>query len=39
MALPPSAFFLLGLLVWLVRTIRPEQVEPAPEEQRGEVPR
>jgi Na+-transporting NADH:ubiquinone oxidoreductase subunit D len=39
MALPPSAFFLLGLLVWLIRTIRPEQVEPAPEEQRGEVPR
>lgn len=33
MALPPSAFFLLGLLVWLVRTLRPEQAEdegPAP---------
>jgi Na+-transporting NADH:ubiquinone oxidoreductase subunit D len=27
MALPPSAFFLLGLLVWAVRTIRPEQRE------------
>lgn len=27
MALPPSAFFLLGLLVWAVRTIRPEQAE------------
>ena len=30
MALPPSAFFLLGLLVWAVRTFRPEQAEPAP---------
>lgn len=33
MALPPSAFFLLGLLVWIVRTLRPEQAEdegPAP---------
>jgi Na+-transporting NADH:ubiquinone oxidoreductase subunit D len=39
MALPPSAFFLLGLLVWLIRTIRPEQAERAPEEQHGEVPR
>lgn len=28
MALPPSAFFLLGLLVWAVRTLRPEQAEP-----------
>ncbi len=28
MALPASAFFLLGLLVWAVRTIRPEQAEP-----------
>ena len=27
MALPPSAFFLLGLLVWAVRTNRPEQRE------------
>ncbi len=27
MALPASAFFLLGLLVWAVRTIRPEQAE------------
>ncbi len=36
MALPPSAFFLLGLLVWAVRTIRPEQAEPAPDEQSGE---
>jgi Na+-transporting NADH:ubiquinone oxidoreductase subunit D len=31
MALPPSAFFLLGLLVWVVRTIRPEQAEPVQE--------
>jgi len=27
MALPPSAFFLLGLLVWAVRTWHPEQAE------------
>ena len=27
MALPASAFFLLGLLVWLVRTLHPEQAE------------
>jgi len=26
MALPPSAFFLLGLLVWAVRTWRPEDI-------------
>jgi len=25
--LPPSAFFLLGVLVWIVRTLRPEQAE------------
>lgn len=25
--LPPSAFFLIGLLIWLVRTFKPEQVE------------
>lgn len=30
MRLPPSAFFLLGLLVWAVRALRPEQAEPAP---------
>jgi len=30
MALPPGAFFLLGLLVWAIRTVRPEQAEPAP---------
>ncbi|MCK5166556.1 MAG: NADH:ubiquinone reductase (Na(+)-transporting) subunit D [Rhodospirillaceae bacterium] len=27
MGLPPSAFFLLALLVWLVRSINPEQAE------------
>ncbi len=27
MALPPSAFFLLGLLVWVVRTLKPEHAE------------
>ncbi|MDH5771810.1 MAG: NADH:ubiquinone reductase (Na(+)-transporting) subunit D [Rhodospirillaceae bacterium] len=27
LGLPPSAFFLLALLVWLVRTINPEQAE------------
>jgi len=32
MALPPSAFFLLGLLVWAIRTVRPEQAEPAPDD-------
>ena len=39
MALPPSAFFLLGLLVWAIRTIRPEQVETAPDTRGGGVPR
>ena len=29
MLLAPSAFFLLGLLVWAVRSILPEQTEPA----------
>lgn len=28
MLLAPSAFFILGLLIWAIRTIRPEQVEP-----------
>lgn len=27
--LPPSAFFLIGLIVWSLRTIRKEQMEPA----------
>lgn len=27
MLLPPSAFFIIGLFIWFVRTIRPEQVE------------
>lgn len=29
MMLAPSAFFLLGLMVWGLRSLRPEQVEPA----------
>ena len=37
MALPPSAFFLLGLLVWAIRTIRPEQAEAAPDGKSGEA--
>jgi Na+-transporting NADH:ubiquinone oxidoreductase subunit D len=27
MLLPPSAFFLIGLLIWAIRTAKPEQVE------------
>ena len=27
MLLPPSAFFIIGLLIWAVRTVRPQQVE------------
>ena len=27
MVLPPSAFFLIGLLIWAIRTWKPEQVE------------
>jgi len=27
--LPPSAFFIIGLLIWIFRTWKPEQVEPA----------
>jgi Na+-transporting NADH:ubiquinone oxidoreductase subunit D len=38
MALPPSAFFLLGLLVWAVRAIRPEQAEPIRERLDAEAP-
>jgi Na+-transporting NADH:ubiquinone oxidoreductase subunit D len=26
--LPPSAFFIIGGVIWVIRTIRPEQVEP-----------
>lgn len=26
--LPPSAFFIIGLLIWAIRTWKPEQVEP-----------
>lgn len=37
MALPPSAFFLLGALIWVVRTLRPEQQEilPNPTDEEG----
>jgi len=27
--MPPSAFFLIGLFIWVVRTFRPDQQEPA----------
>jgi Na+-transporting NADH:ubiquinone oxidoreductase subunit D len=27
MLLPPSAFFIIGLTIWVIRTFRPEQVE------------
>jgi len=27
MLLPPSAFFIIGLLIWAVRAWRPKQVE------------
>ena len=27
MLLPPSAFFIIGLLIWVVRSWRPKQVE------------
>ncbi len=27
MLLPPSAFFLIGLFIWILRTVKPEQVE------------
>ena len=39
MAMPPSAFFLLGLLVWAVRSARPEQAEPTRDTHGGDVPR
>ena len=38
MLLPPSAFFLIGLIIWAVRTARPKQVE-KPEYQIHEVHR
>jgi Na+-transporting NADH:ubiquinone oxidoreductase subunit D len=25
--LPPSAFFIIGCMIWLIRTFRPEQIE------------
>ncbi len=27
MLLPPSAFFLIGIFIWILRTIKPEQIE------------
>ena len=38
MLLPPSAFFIIGLLIWAVRSVRPKQVE-NPEYQIHEVHR
>ena len=38
MLLPPSAFFIIGLLIWAVRTWKPKQVE-HPEFQIHEVHR
>ena len=38
MLLPPSAFFIIGLLIWAVRSLRPKQVE-RPEYQIHEVHR
>ena len=29
MLLPPSAFFLIGIMIWLIRIVRPEQIEEA----------
>ncbi|MCD0461635.1 NADH:ubiquinone reductase (Na(+)-transporting) subunit D [Roseiconus lacunae] len=29
MLLPPSAFFLIGLLIWIIRAYKPEQIEEA----------
>lgn len=38
MALPPGAFFLLGALIWAVRTLRPEQQEILSGRDTGESP-
>ncbi len=27
MLMPPSAFFLIGIIIWVIRTFRPEQIE------------
>ena len=27
MLLPPSAFFIIGLMIWLIRTFKPQQIE------------
>jgi Na+-transporting NADH:ubiquinone oxidoreductase subunit D len=34
MLLAPSAFFIIGLMIWGIRSIRPEQIEPEEYEQR-----
>ena len=43
MLLAPSAFFIIGLLVWLIRSLRPSQVEELefapPASTTGEQPR
>jgi len=28
MLLPPSAFFIIGIFIWVVRYFKPEQIEP-----------
>jgi Na+-transporting NADH:ubiquinone oxidoreductase subunit D len=38
MLLPPSAFFLIGLIIWVVRSWKPAQVE-EPEYQIYQAPR
>lgn len=39
MLLAPSAFFIIGFLIWLIRTLRPEQVEEPEFRLRTGVPR
>ena len=34
MLLPPSAFFVIGLLIWVLRTLNPEQVEKTDEDEK-----
>ena len=29
MLLAPSAFFLIGMIIWIIRTFRPDQIEEA----------
>jgi Na+-transporting NADH:ubiquinone oxidoreductase subunit D len=37
MLLPPSAFFIIGGIIWLIRANRPEQVDRSEFKIRGEV--